>query len=83
MQSAGGFSTYPVGISPSVGAPDQYAAGKAKLFPNQGGPAIIEIDVPDDIADLAIDAGGELRFEPGYGLEELLQAWSNIAKRMT
>src|SRR5262245_15322588 len=82
LQKAGGFSTYPVGSLANVGAPDQYAAGKASLFPSEGGPAIIEIDVPGDIVDLAIDAGGEIRFEPGFGLEELVQAWPTIAKRM-
>ncbi|MBI3823065.1 MAG: hypothetical protein HY289_10360 [Planctomycetes bacterium] len=79
---ARGFSMYPDGTPPSVGTPEQYAAGKASLFPNEGGPAIVEIDVPTEIADLAIDAGGELRFEPGFGLEELLQAWPMIPKRV-
>src|SRR2546429_664915 len=59
---ARGFLTYPPGVPASVGTPEQYAAGKANLFPTEGGPAIIEIEVPDDIADLAIDAGGEIRF---------------------
>ncbi len=79
---ARGFSIYPVGAPVSVGTPEQYAAGKARWFPNEGGPAVIEIDVPSDIADFGIDAGGEIRFEPGFGLEELLEAWPQIAKRI-
>jgi hypothetical protein len=35
-----------------------------------------------DIADLAIDAGGDIRFEPGFGLEELVSAWPTITKRV-
>jgi hypothetical protein len=78
---ARGFSTYPVGAHDSVGTPEAYAAGKAKQFPGEGGPKIVEIKVPEDILDLAIDAGGEIRFEPGFGLDELLQAWPDLTKR--
>lgn len=42
----------------------------------------VEIEVPDDIAALAIDAGGEIRFELGFGLEELLQGWPTITKKV-
>jgi|ERR1017187_777521 hypothetical protein len=79
---ARGFSTYPAGGPVSVGTPEQYAVGKAKLFPNEGGPAIVEIEVPQDIIDLAIDAGGEIRFEPGFGLEVLQHAWPGLTKRI-
>jgi hypothetical protein len=82
MDPARGFSTCPEGAPASVGTPQQYATGKARLFPNEGGPAIVEVEVPVDLADLAIDAGGEIRFEPGFGLEELLKAWPQIAKRI-
>jgi hypothetical protein len=41
------------------------ASGKARLFPNEGGPAILEIEVPESIVRLA-DLGGEVRFEPGF-----------------
>ena len=79
---ARGFSTYLIGGPSSVGTSEQYASGKASLFPSEGGPAIVEIEAPEDIIDLAIDAGGEIRFEPGFGLEELRQAWPNIARRI-
>lgn len=65
-----------------MGTAEQYAAGKAKLFPNEGGPALVEIEVPADIVVLAIDAGDEFRFEPGFGLNELLLAWPTITKRV-
>lgn len=80
--TAEGFSTYPVGAPASVGTAEQYAVGKAKNFPSEGGVAVIEVEVPLPIADLAIDAGGEIRFEAGYGLEELLEAWPQLSKRI-
>jgi hypothetical protein len=79
---ARGFSTYPAGAPVSVGTAEQYAAGKARIFPSEGGPAIVEIEVPENIAVLGIDAGGEIRFEPGFGLEELLEAWAQLTKRI-
>ncbi|MCI0638001.1 MAG: hypothetical protein L0Y72_16750 [Gemmataceae bacterium] len=82
IESARGFSTYPAGGPVTVGTPDQYAAGKAILFPNEGGPAVVEIEVPEKIAQLGIDAGGEIRFETGFGLEELLREWPTITKRI-
>jgi hypothetical protein len=61
--------------------PDAVAAGKAQLFPNEGGAAIVEIEVPQSIVQKA-DLGGEVRFEPGYSLEELLAAWPSLPKRI-
>jgi hypothetical protein len=57
------------------------AARKALLFPNEGGPAILEIDVPESIVEKA-ELVGEVRFDPGFGLEELLTIWSLIPKRV-
>lgn len=82
LDPARGFSTCPAQGPFPCGTPADYAARKTTLFPNEGGPAIIEMEVPRDLADLAIDAGGEIRFEPGFGLDELRNAWSVIAKRM-
>jgi hypothetical protein len=31
---------------------------------------------------LGIDASGEIRFEPGFGLAELMSSWPTIAKRV-
>ena len=79
--TAEGFSTTRIGGSHPYGSPDAIAAGKAKLFPNEGGAAIVEIEVPESIVQKA-DLQGEVRFEPGYGLEELLAAWPSIPKRI-
>jgi hypothetical protein len=65
-----------------MGSPEDYARGKARLFPAEGGAAIVEVEVPQSIVDLAIHPGGEVCFYPGYGLEELLAAWPRIAKRI-
>jgi hypothetical protein len=52
------------------------------LFPDEGGPAILEIEVPEEIIALGGDLLEEVRFEPGSGLEELLAAWPTLAKRI-
>ena len=83
IDPARGFSTSPAQGPFPYGTPEMYAAGKANLFPGEGGPAIVEIELPEHIAALGIDAGGEIRFEPGFGLEELLKEWPSIAKRVT
>ena len=82
IDPAWGISTCPARGPFPCGTPEKYAAGKTKLFPGEGGPAIVELELPEDIATLGIDAGGEIRFEPGFGLEELLKAWPTIAKRV-
>ena len=73
-----------------MGHPEDYARLKAANFPTEGGPVILEIEVPAWVVDviLADDIGsglalsGEVRFEPGVGLEELLLVWPNIPKRV-
>ena len=82
LDPARGFSTALPGGPFPVGSPAEYAQGKAANFPAEGGPAILEIEVPEEIVQWATDAGGEIRFEPGHGLEELLKAWPTIPKRI-
>jgi hypothetical protein len=82
LDRADGFSTCPAAGPYPVGSPSDYARGKARLFPNEGGPAVLEVEVPESIVRLGIDAGGEVRFQPGYGLEELLDAWPALPKRV-
>ncbi len=65
-----------------MGSPEEYANGKAVLFPNEGGPAILEMEVPLEIVRLGIEQDGEIRFIPGYGIQELLQAWPSLPKRI-
>lgn len=79
---AEGFSTAPVHGPYPLGAPDQYAAAKAVIFPDEGGPAILEIEIPTSLAALSIRAGGEFRFEHGCGLDELLEAWPSLPKKI-
>ena len=66
--AAGGFSTARIQPSYPFGSPEDAAINKAQLFPNEGGAAIIEIEVPESIVRKA-DLVGEVRFDPGYGLE--------------
>lgn len=78
---AKGFSTARIQSLFPLGSPDEIAAGKARLFPSEGGPAIVEIEVPESIVQKA-DLDGEVRFETGFGLEELLAVWPSIPKRI-
>ena len=73
-----------------TGTPEMAARNKDTLFPDEGGPAILEIAVPawimmildsDPIAS-GLARGGEIRFEPESGLDELLAEWPNLAKRV-
>jgi hypothetical protein len=63
------------------GSPEEIATKKAMNFPSEGGPAILEIEVPESLVRKS-DLEGEVRFEPGYGLEELIDAWSMLPKRI-
>ena len=81
-----GFSLYIEGGPFPFGTPEDYARGKAAKFPNEGGPAILEVDVPDDIVALATEewlplSQGLVQFDLGAGVEELLAAWPTLAKR--
>jgi hypothetical protein len=49
------FSMCLVGGPFPCGTPAAYARQKAALFPNEGGPCIIEVVVPDEIVTLAVD----------------------------
>lgn len=69
------------------GTPEDYARGKAKEFPDEGGPVILVVDVPDDIVEKAVNAWfplsqGLVQFDPGSGLEELLAAWPTLKKEI-
>jgi hypothetical protein len=88
---AEGFSTVEAGATDrGLGTAEDYARRKAGNFPTEGGPVILEVDVPVGIVELVqadpigaiVAASGEIRFEPGLGLEELLQAWPGLTKRV-
>jgi len=67
------------------GRPDEYARGKAAEFPDEGGAVILVLDVPDEIVRIAATewfplSQGLVQFDPGSGLEELMAAWSEVAR---
>jgi hypothetical protein len=84
---AGSFSTYLEEGPFLFGPPDQYARNKASIFTDEGGPAIIAVDVPKDIIDLAqgpyfpLDQG-LVQFDEGVGLDELIAAWPQLPKQI-
>jgi hypothetical protein len=62
-------------------------AAKLRNSQNESGPAILMVDVPDDIIATAISewfllSQGLVQFEPGAGLEELLAAWPTLQKHV-
>lgn len=82
-----GFSMYLKAGPFPFGTPEDYARGKAIKFPNEGGPAILEVDVPDEIVALATEewlplSQGLVQFDLGAGIEELRAAWPTLARRM-
>jgi len=77
---AGGFATAPTKGPYPLGSPADYARAKAGLFPGEGGPAIVEVNVPQSIVGKALRTLGEVSFAPGYGLEELRKVWSTLQK---
>jgi hypothetical protein len=82
VEKAAGFSTAPNQGPYPYGDPRDYAARKAALYSDEGGPAIVEVEVPNEIVARAIDEVAEVRFEPGFGLAELREAWPGLLKRI-
>jgi hypothetical protein len=91
LPGAGGFSTVIRDGRPcATGTPDICAYRKHALFPDEGGPAILEFSVPEWIMNrllaYPISAGlaraGEIRFEPESGLNELRAEWRNLSRRV-
>ena len=69
------------------GTPEDYANGKAQEFPNEGGPVILVVDVPEQIVQKAGNqwfplSQGLIQFDPGAGLDELLAAWAALTKEI-
>jgi hypothetical protein len=81
LVASGEFSLFRVGAPFWYGSPEDYAKQKAANFPGEGGPAILEVEVPEVIV-LKADLISEVLFQPGYGLEELLQAWPSLSMRV-
>ena len=54
--------------------------------PDEGGPVILEVDVPEEIIAKAANewfplSQGLVHFDSGGGLEELNAAWTTLEKR--
>jgi hypothetical protein len=91
LPPAEGFSTVIADGRPcGTGTPEVAARNKHALFPNEGGPAILEVSVPawimailyaDPIA-AGLARSGEIRFEPESGLNELRAEWHNLTRRV-
>jgi hypothetical protein len=69
------------------GKPEEYAHGKSKEFPEKGGPAILEVEVPEAIVERAMTAWfplsqGLVQFDEGAGWEELIAAWPTLVKEV-
>lgn len=91
LPAAEGFSTVIGDGRPcGTGTPEMAARNKHALFPNEGGPAIVEVVVPAAIMALlysdplaaGLARSGEVRFEPESGLHELRAAWPTLTKRV-
>jgi hypothetical protein len=79
-----GFSMYKMEAEQlPLGSAEDYAKKKAKLFPIEGGPVILEVEIPDEIVELAIQwATGLFQFDDGFGMSELLKCWPLLKKRV-
>jgi hypothetical protein len=82
VEKAEGLSTAPPHGPYDSGDPRSVAASKAALFPDEGGPAILEIVVPEEIVVLSVDLITEIRFVSRGGLEELCAVWTTLSKRI-
>src|SRR3972149_7434452 len=81
------FSTYLENGPFLFGLPEEYACRKAAGFPNEGGAAILIVEVPDDVVALAVNewfplSQGLVQFDEGAGLEELLNVWPALRKEI-
>jgi hypothetical protein len=77
-----GFYMMPAEASDEFGTVEDYARGKSTSHPGEGGPVILEVEVPDAVALLALVTAPIYCFDNGYGLEELMSVWHRLAKRI-
>jgi hypothetical protein len=77
------------------GTPQLCAVHKARLFPKELGPAILEFELSADLAaqlvasdqdpvhaHQALNGGEVITFDLGFGIEGLLQAWAKLPRRL-
>lgn len=82
-----GFSTSLAAGPFPLGKPAEYALAKSKIFPDEGGPVIVEVEVPDEIVSIAVSpwfplSQGVVQFDEGAGLTELRDAWPTLSKQI-
>ena len=82
-----GFATYVEGGRYMFHPSEECARRKSALFPSEGGPAILRVDVPDDIiqkTDLQFFplVHGVVQFNEKFGFEELRKAWPNLPREV-
>jgi hypothetical protein len=95
QEPAGSFWAAPVGSHCGIGNPDVCARSKAKLFPNERGPVILEFELEEDLwksivsgvrqwkqKGKAINWTDAIEFDFGHGLEQLLEIWPRLVKRI-
>ena len=69
------------------GRPEDYARGKATGFPNEGGPVVLAVDIPESIVLATVSdwfplSQGLVQFDHEAGLAILLEAWPSLAKKI-
>ncbi len=85
---AEGFSTCLVSGPFPLGTPQEYARRKAEAFPNEGGPVILLVEVPEELIAKAVEdvcfplSQGVIQFDEGAVLEELCTAWATLSKQI-
>ena len=66
-----GFSTNLEAGPFHFGSAEDYATGKAREYPNEGGPVVLAVEVPDDIVRLAESRGNFQAHPLGPNLHDL------------
>ena len=77
-----GFSAALAGGPFPARTPEEYAIRKSQLFLEEGGPAVVEFEVPEELMELIEDLLPEVRFDWGFGLEELIALWPTLPRRI-
>ncbi len=77
VDSAENFSFTVEGTPSAIGESRTYARGKAAAFPNEGGPAILAVDVPEEVVGMAAVEHlslfrGLIEYDEGAGVAELI-----------
>ncbi len=93
-EPAGEFSTAPSDGPFDLGLPEDCARRKARLFPEEGGPALLVLELSEEQANQLVGTvgqdeegkachwGSEIWFGPSFGLEELVKFWPQISKQV-